>query len=268
MHEFVSILVKYGYLLVFVWVFAEQIGLPLPAFPLLLSAGALAGQGKMNLSLILLTCLIAALIADTFWYKLGQTRGAGVLNFLCRMSLEPDSCVESTRGSLDRRGPRTLLYSKFVPGLNTVAAPIAGMSRVPYPRFLIYDLVGTIVWASSSLMVGYIFSEQVDAILNRSRQFGQFVALLAVIAIAAWIVWKYVQRRRFLKSILIGRITPQELHEKLNSGEAVTIIDLRHPLDLLTDPRTLPGALHIKAAELAERAKEIPRDREIILYCT
>ena len=89
-----------------------------------------------------------------------------------------------------------------------------------------------------------------------------------MIAIAAWIVWKYVQRRRFLKSILIGRITPQELHEKLNSGEAVTIIDLRHPLDLLTDPRTLPGALHIKAAELAERAKEIPRDREIILYCT
>jgi membrane protein DedA with SNARE-associated domain len=268
LREFVSILVKYGYLLVFVWVFAEQIGLPLPAFPLLLSAGALAGQGKMNLSFILLTCIVGAFLADTFWYKLGQTRGAGVLNFLCRMSLEPDSCVESTRGSLDRRGPQTLLYSKFVPGLNTVAAPIAGMSRVPYLRFLIYDLVGTIVWASSSLMVGYIFSEQVDAILNRSRQFGQFIALLAVVAIAAWIVWKYVQRRRFLKSILIGRITPQELHEKLSSGEAVTIIDLRHPLDLLTDPRTLPGALHIKAAELAERAKEIPRDREIILYCT
>jgi membrane protein DedA with SNARE-associated domain len=268
LHEVVSILVKYGYLLVFVWVLAEQIGLPLPAFPLLVSAGALAGQGKMNLSLILLTCIVAALFADTFWYKLGQTRGAGVLNFLCRMSLEPDSCVQTTRGSLDRRGPQTLLYSKFVPGLNTVAAPIAGMSRVPYSRFLFYDLVGTIVWACSSLMVGYIFSEQVDAILNRSRQVGQFVAVLAVLAIIAWVVWKYVQRRRFLKSILIGRITAQELHDKLSNGEPLTIIDLRHPLDLLTDPRTLPGALQIKAAELAERAKEIPLDREIILYCT
>jgi membrane protein DedA with SNARE-associated domain len=268
LHEVVGILVKYGYLLIFLWVFAEQIGLPLPAFPLLLSAGALAGQHKISLALVLLTCVVAALIADNFWYKLGQSRGASVLNFLCRMSLEPDSCVQTTRGSLDRRGPQTLLYSKFVPGLNTVAAPIAGMSRVPYSRFLFYDLMGSIIWASSSLMVGFIFSEQVDAILNRSRQVGQFVGIVAVVAIIAWIVWKYVQRRRFLKSILIGRITPQELHDKLANGDPVTIIDLRHPLDLLTDPRTLPGALQIKSAELAERAKEIPLDREIILYCT
>lgn len=268
MHEVVSILVKYGYLVVFVWVVVEQIGLPVPAFPLLLSAGALAGQGRMNFSLVLLTCIAACLIADTFWYRLGQLRGAGVLNILCRMSLEPDSCVQRTRGSLDRRGPQTLLYSKFVPGLNTVAAPIAGMSQVPYSRFLLYDLVGTIVWAASSLVVGYLFSNEVDAILNRSRQLGRLVAALAVAAILGWIVWKYIQRRRFLKSIIIGRITPHELREKLDSGEQVTIIDLRHPLDLLTDPRTIPGALQIRSEDLAQRASEIPRDREIVLYCT
>lgn len=268
MHEVVGILVKYGYLLVFVWVLAEQTGLPIPAFPLLLSAGALAGQGRMSLPLILLTCLCAALLADTFWYRLGQTRGAGVLNFLCRMSLEPDSCVQTTRGSLDRRGPSTLLYSKFVPGLNTVAAPIAGMSRVPYSRFLMFDVAGTIVWASSSLLVGYIFSEQVDAILTRSREVGRLVGVLAVAAIIGYIVWKYIQRRRFMKSIIVARITPNELHDKLVSGEQVVIIDLRHRLDLLTDPRTLPGALQIHTEELSVRAQEIPRDREIILYCT
>lgn len=268
MHDVIAILVKYGYLLVFVWVLGEQIGLPIPAFPLLLSAGAMAGQGRMNLALILLTCITACLIADTIWYKLGQTRGAGVLNILCRMSLEPDSCVQRTRGSLDRRGTQTLLYSKFVPGLNTVASPIAGMSRVPYARFLLFDLAGTILWASSSLIVGYLFSDEVDAILNRSRQFGRLVAILALATIVGWVVWKYIQRRRFLKSIILGRITAQELHDKLSAGESVTIIDLRHPLDLLTDPRTLPGALHIRSEDLAERANEIPRDREIILYCT
>lgn len=268
MGEALHILVRYGYLLVFVWVLGEQLGLPIPAFPLLLSAGALAGQGRMNLALILLTCIVASLIADTIWYRLGQTRGAGVLNFLCRMSLEPDSCVQSTRGSLDRRGPQTLLYSKFIPGLNTVAAPIAGMSGVPYSRFLVYDTIGAIIWASSSLMVGFIFSEQVDAILRRSQQVGKLLALVAVGALVGWVFWKYVQRRRFLKSIMVGRITPQELHEKLTTGEPLAIIDLRHPLDSLTDPRTLPGALQIRSEELAQRVKEIPRDREIILYCT
>ncbi len=268
MHEVVSILVKYGYVLVFVWVLGEQLGLPIPAFPLLLTAGAMAGQGKINLAAVLLTATIAALAADMFWYKLGQKRGASVLRFLCKMSLEPDSCVQSTRGSLDKRGPQTLLYSKFVPGLNTVAAPIAGMSRVPYGRFFAYDFVGTIFWASSSLVVGYVFSDEVDAILGRSREVGRFIGWLAVAGIVGWVIWKYVQRRRFLRSIHVARITPHELHTKLSSGEEVVIIDLRHPLDLLTDPRTLPGALQIKMDDLAERAKEIPRDREIILYCT
>ena len=128
--------------------------------------------------------------------------------------------------------------------------------------------MGSLIWAGSSLVVGYLFSEKVDAILNRSRQVGQFFIVLAVLAIAAWIIWKYEQRRRFMKSVQVARITPQELHNKLTSGEKVTIIDLRHPLDLLTDPRTLPGALQIRTEELSERAKEIPQDREIILYCT
>ncbi len=264
----VQFLTQYGYLVVFVWVLTEQIGLPIPAFPLLLSAGALAGQHKMNLLLILATAVLACLVSDSFWYELGKRRGAAVLNVLCRMSLEPDSCVQRTKGTFDRRGPQSLLYAKFVPGLNTVAAPIAGMARVPYLRFLGFDIVGTLIWAGSSLIVGYLFSEKIDSILSRSRQLGQFFAVLAVLAIAGWIVWKYVQRRRFMKSVLVGRITPQELHDKLIAGDKLTIIDLRHPLDLLTDPRTLPGALRIRSEDLAERAKEIPQDREIILYCT
>jgi len=258
----------YGYLVVFVWVFAEQIGLPVPAFPLLLSAGALAWHGRISFFLTMTTCLLACLAADTFWYELGRRRGSAVLNVPCKMSLEPDSCVERTRGVFDRRGPRSLLYSKFVPGLNTVAAPIAGMSRISYAHFLLFDVPGSLLWAGTSLLLGYLFSERVDAILRNSQMVGRFLLILAVAGVIGWIVWKYVQRRRFLKSVSIGRITPEELHTKLLSGEAPTIIDLRHPLDVLTDPRVIPGALQIRMDDLAKRAKEIPRDREIILYCT
>ena len=135
MSEAVHILVQYGYLVVFVWVLTEQIGLPIPAFPLLLSAGALAGQHRMSLTLLLFTAVLASIVSDTFWYELGKRRGAAVLNVLCRMSLEPDSCVQRTKGTFDRRGAQSLLYAKFVPGLNTVAAPIAGMARVSLPSF-------------------------------------------------------------------------------------------------------------------------------------
>ena len=268
MSEVVHILVTYGYVVVFVWVFAEQIGLPIPAIPLLLSAGALAGQGRMSFSLLLLTSLAACLLSDTFWYELGKRRGTAVLNLLCRISLEPDSCVERTRGTFDRRGPQSLLYAKFVPGLNTVAAPIAGMSRISYGKFLLFDVLGSVFWAGSSLLVGYLFSEKVDAILNRSQIIGRFFAIFAVLFILGWIVWKYDQRRRFLKSVMVARIAPQDLHARMESGDDLVIIDLRHPLDLLTDPRTLPGALRIRMDDLPERSKAIPRDREIILYCT
>ena len=268
MREIVHILTAYGYVIVFVWVFVEQIGLPIPALPLLLTAGALAWEGKINLGFTLAAALVACLAADTIWYELGKRRGSVVLNVLCKMSLEPDSCVERTRGVFDRRGLRSLLYAKFVPGLNTVAAPIAGMSRIPYSRFVTFDLVGSFFWAGASLFVGYVFSERVDAILQQSHLVGQFVAVLAVIVIVGWVVWKYDQRRRFLKSVQVARITPHELHAKMASGEELTIIDLRHPLDVLTDPRTIPGALQIRMDDLPQRAKEIPRDREIILYCT
>jgi membrane protein DedA with SNARE-associated domain len=266
--EAAHILMHYGYLLVFVWVLAEQLGLPIPAIPLLLSAGALAADHQMSLLVALFTALVASLISDTIWFELGRRRGGAVLNVLCRMSLEPDSCVERTKGSFDRRGPQSLLYAKFVPGLNTVAAPVAGMAQISYPRFLLFDIGGTLLWAGSSLVAGFLLGKKVDILLSRSRQLGHAFTYLAVGAIVAWVVWKWVQRRRFLTSVRVARIAPQELHEKMISGEKLAVIDLRHRLDLLTDPRTIPGALRIKFDELEERAKEIPRDREIILYCT
>lgn len=268
MSEAAHILTHYGYLVVFVWVLAEQLGLPIPAMPLLLTAGALAADHQLSFFLVLFVSLIASVVSDSVWFELGRRRGGVVLNVLCRLSLEPDSCVERTKGSFDRRGPQSLLYAKFVPGLNTVAAPIAGMTRISYARFLLFDVPGTLLWAGSALLLGFLLGKKVDRVLSHSRDVGQAFVVLALLAIVAWVVWKWEQRRRFLASVRVARITPQQLHEKMLEGEKVVIIDLRHRLDLLTDPRTIPGALQIKFDELEERAKEIPRDREIILYCT
>ncbi len=139
MHGMLEFLFHHGYLVLLVWVFAEQGGVPIPSTPLLLAAGALAGAGRMNFIEALLTCLVAALAADTIWYQLGRRKGIKVLQLICRISLEPDSCVRRTEGLFEKRGARTLLFAKFVPGLNTVATPLArakGSIRLVGPNFL------------------------------------------------------------------------------------------------------------------------------------
>src|SRR5215467_853281 len=133
---------RHGYALLFFWVLAEQSAIPIPSVPLLLAAGALMHTGKLNAFLAIVCCVIAALIADSVWFQLGRSRGRRVLRLLCRLSLEPDSCVRQTENAFLKYGMRSLLVSKFVPGLNAVAAPLAGNSRSPYWQFLLYDAAG------------------------------------------------------------------------------------------------------------------------------
>ena len=142
MNEIVEFLVHHGYSVLFLWVLGEQAGLPIPSAPVLLAAGALAGTGRMNLPIVVATALIAATICDTLWYILGRQRGSAVLRFICRISLEPDSCVRRTRVSFERRGAWALVIAKFVPGLSAMTAPLAGTSRMPWQRFAFYDAIG------------------------------------------------------------------------------------------------------------------------------
>ena len=158
----VQFLIRHGYLVLFIFVMAEQIGLPLPAIPLLLAAGALAHAEKLDYSLILLLGVIASLIADLLWYEIGRRRGGQVLEWLCRIALEPDSCVRKTERIFDRHGGRSLLLAKFVPGLNTAAPPLAGMLRMPLWRFLLLDAMGAILWIGLFTGLGYAFSQQLE----------------------------------------------------------------------------------------------------------
>jgi membrane protein DedA with SNARE-associated domain len=258
-------LIRHGYIVLFGWVLLEQLGLPIPAAPLLIAAGALARAGKMNLTLALTMAFIAVILADVFWYFLGRYRGGRILKLLCRISLEPDSCVRRTENLFIRHGVRSLLVAKFIPGLNTAAPTLAGIFRMPMRRFLIFDSLGGLLWVVIVTSLGLIFSDQLERIALRWG--GWLVAVLAG-GLAAYVLWKFIQRRRFLRRLRIARITPKELMDKLTAGEIISIVDLRHPMDIEAFPQMIPGALRIALEDIEERHREIPRDRDVVLYCS
>ncbi|MGE5307013.1 MAG: VTT domain-containing protein [Alphaproteobacteria bacterium] len=258
-------LIRHGYALLFGWVLLEQMGLPIPAAPLLIAAGALARAGKMNLTFAVALALTAVILADLFWYSLGRYRGGRILKLLCRISLEPDSCVRRTENLFVRHGIQSLLVAKFVPGLNTAAPSLAGIFRMPVRRFMIFASLGGFFWVVTVTSLGLIFSDQLEQIALRWG--GWLVAVLAG-SLAAYILWKFIQRRRFLRRLRIARITPKELMDKLTAGENISIVDLRQPIDIEAFPQMIPGALRIAMEEIEDRHGEIPRDRDVVLYCS
>jgi len=258
-------LIRHGYAVLFGWVLLEQMGLPIPAAPLLIAAGALARAGKMNLTFAVALAFVAVILADLFWYSLGRYRGGRILKLLCRISLEPDSCVRRTENLFVRRGVHALLVAKFVPGLNTAAPSLAGIFRMPVRRFMVYDSLGALFWVVTVTSLGLMFSDQLEQIALRWG--GWLVAVLAG-SLAAYVLWKFIQRRRFLRRLRIARITPKELMDKLTEGENISIVDLRQPMDIEAFPQMIPGALRIAMEEIEERHGEIPRDRDVVLYCS
>lgn len=268
MPTILGFLVRHGYLFLFAWVLAEQGGLPIPSIPILLAAGALAGAGKLSLAICLLLPIIATTISDLLWYGLGRWKGARVLNILCRISLEPDSCARRTQDVYAKLGAKSLIFAKFVPGLTTVAPPLAGMFRMPLPRFVFFDMLGAMLWAFSFTVLGFVFSNQLEKVLNFSLRLGEALGLLVVLAFAGYIVYKYTQRKRFMNDLRGARISPKELKGLLDSGEKIQIVDLRHAVEFEMDPITIPGALRLAPEELDAREQEILRDRDVVLYCT
>jgi membrane protein DedA with SNARE-associated domain len=268
MHRTLEFLLHHGYVVLLAWVFAEQVGLPIPSMPLLLAAGALAGTGRMSFFASLFYAMLAALAADTLWYQLGRRRGIKVLQFLCKISLEPDSCVRRTEGVFAKQGARSLLLAKFLPGLGTVAPPLAGIFHMRARRFLLFDGLGSMLWAGTFLGLGYIFSGQIERIAEHLASLGGWLLVLIVAALAAYISYKFIARQRFLRELRIARITVDELKEKIDAGEELVIVDLRHSMDFEADPETIPGAFRMDAKELEEKNDRLPRDREVILYCT
>jgi membrane protein DedA with SNARE-associated domain len=257
---------RHGYPLLFAWVLAEQSAIPLPSAPLLIAAGALIRAGRLDPGLSIAVCLIAALIADGIWFQLGRRGGRRVLRLLCKVSLEPDSCVRQTENAFLKYGLKSLLVSKFIPGLNAIAAPLAGHSRISYWRFALYDSAGILLWSGSYFALGFIFTAQLEAAVAWAGRLGTHLVLVLSALFALWVGWKYAQRRRYLKHLETARITPAELRDLLAAGEDLFIVDLRS--GLADGEGLIPGSVRISPDALFANAERIPRDREVILFCS
>jgi len=264
----IHILMVYGYVLLAGWVLAEQLGLPLPAMPVLLAAGALSAEHELNFGLAFLVSMAAALVADSVWFWVGRRYGHHVLRLLCKLSLEPTICVRKTQDSFGRRREFTLVIAKFVPGLATLAPPVAGENGMAFGRFLFFDSIGASLWFLALLGIGRFFGDILKRDPSLLNWVGRFSGALLVVGIVVFFLVRLYRRRMFMKELVQSRVEPGDLKVQLDAGEAVYIVDLRHPLELLPDPFTLPGAVHFSPDGLAERQAEIPRDRDVVLFCT
>ena len=267
MNPHVQDILRHGYLWLFLAALLERIGLPLLVTPLVIAAGAVAGLGDLSLLGIILVTVLASEIGDLIWYELGRNRGPSVLRLLCKISLEPDSCVRRSEDAFARHMTTSLISSKFVPGVGRLAGPVAGMSGMARDQFLLLNGLGSLLWALVFALVGYIPARKLPIDLLLEEAAGWFLVLL-VVALAANVIWKYVQRQRFIRSLRVSRMTVDELKAAIDRGERPFVVDLRHKLEFLVNPRTVSTAVRISPDELSLRHAEIPRDREVVLYCT
>jgi membrane protein DedA with SNARE-associated domain/rhodanese-related sulfurtransferase len=262
-------LTHHGLPVLFAAVFADQMGLPLPAIPWLLAVGALSATGACNPFLAIGLTVLACLLAETLWFYLGRIRGNRVLRMLCRISLEPDSCVRQTENMFTRYGLRSFVVAKFLPGfLSTVAPALAGVSRMNFRRFLLYDGIGSLLYGACFIILGYCFTKQIRQITDAFASIGWKALGLLAILLGSYIGAKVWQRQRILRELRMARITVSDLHSKQEAGESLTIIDMRSDAALEEDPTFIPGAIRATMDDIRSGNHNLPRDREVVVYCS
>ena len=267
-HELVALISQYGVLVVFINVLLEQLGLPIPAIPMLIVAGALATAGQVNAPQLFAVALIACVIADGLWYMAGRIYGNAVMKTLCRMSLTPDWCVSETQARFERWGVSALVIAKFVPGLATIAPPLAGATRITWPRFLSFNTLGGVLWIGTGLGVGMLFNAQIERALAQLENAGSFALGAVGLSLAIYIAYKWWERRRFLAALRMARIGVDELYRLMDAGADPMVVDVRSTTARAIEPRQIPGARHLPLEAVDRQIGLLPRDRDIIPYCT
>ena len=271
MKDTLELLARHGYWVLFLNILLEQIGIPVPAVPVLFGMGALIGMESFSFGQALCVAVAACLISDSIWYTLGRVKGQAVLKLLCRISLEPDSCVSMTKGWFERLGPSALLFAKFVPGFSTVAQPMAGANRIHVARFLLMDGLGSALWASAYLGLGFAFHDQAAAIWAALTRLGSWLAVVLVAALVVYLLVKYYQRTIYIRALRGNRIAVEELRERLASETPPVLLDLRRAGEVRSVGQTLPGARWLDVTRLKSKTVEMgefPEGRDIVLFCS
>jgi membrane protein DedA with SNARE-associated domain/rhodanese-related sulfurtransferase len=263
----VSVITEQGLLLVFANVLLQQLGVPIPAEPTLVVAGSLAARGLLPLPSLVGVTWLAVLIADSTWYWMGRRYGNQVLRVVCRLALSPDSCVRTTEQTFARWGLKSVAMAKFIPGFSMVAPPLAGAMRVSWSSFLLFDLLAAVLWSSVGIGAGLIFYRQVDRVLAALAGLGGWAPVVGVILLAAFVGWKWLQRRRFYRTLRLARISVEELKRLIDGGANPVVFDVRTTIARERDPQRIPGAIAFDLSQVDAVVAELPAEREVILYC-
>jgi membrane protein DedA with SNARE-associated domain/rhodanese-related sulfurtransferase len=267
MPNLVELLQLYGVLIVFAIVLVEQGGLPIPAFPILVVSGALSVGGGISWVACLGVAVLACLIADYFWFSAGRFYGTRILRLLCKISLSPDSCVSQTEDKFTRYGPKSLIVSKFIPGFNIIASPMSGALGVRTPRFLAFSMCGSLLWSGAGLALGAWFHRSVDQILTIMSTMGTTALLVVLALLGLFVLFKYVERRRFLGSLEVERISVAEFASLIEQGHQPIIIDARSLTAQQLDA-AIPGALAFTAGDAQGFMAGLDKDKHIVVYCS
>jgi len=266
--NFIDLIVEHGYAIVLAVAFVDQFGTPIPSIAILLAAGAVAGLGQLGLFGVLFAAWLGTVVGDVVLYGGGRWRGGLVMKGLCSFSLAPDTCVRKTESSFQRLGWKALVIAKFVPGLALFAAPVAGAVRMPLLPFLVFDSIGAVLYNVVVVGIGYVLHDQLDTVVGWFRALGSAAVPIVIGAVVLFWVWRLVQKQRVIRELRTRRLTPGALHERLRSGEPVRIVDLRTNIAYQATRQTLPGAIRIDPEDLEARHTDIPRDCDVVLYCT
>ena len=258
-------LAAYGLGFAFLNVLAEQLGLPVPAYPVLVVTGAMSVDGHYSALGLLAVAVLACLLADLAWYVAGRRYGSKVLRIICRLSISPDSCVRQTEALFERWGIWSLLVAKFVPGFATLATALAGRTRLPLAAFIAVDAIGAALYAGVGIGLGVVFHSAVDDVVAVFENLGRIGLVLLIVAVALFLASKWWQRERLLRQLRSARITVPELQQLIGSGRRPAIIDVR-PAQHRQRDGAIPGAL--PWPEQAEGdAAALPREVEVVVYC-
>jgi membrane protein DedA with SNARE-associated domain len=268
LEELRALLAQHGLTLVFLNVLAAQLGLPLPALPMLVLAGALLAEGTIHLLPLSLVVISASLLGDTPWYFAGRRYGYRILRTLCRISMEPDSCVKQTETIFTRWGPASLLVAKYIPGFATVAPPLAGTMHVRLPRFLAYSAVAAALWAAAPVLAGFFFQREVESLLDWIETMGAGALTVVALVVLVYIAFKAGQRYLLIRFLRMIRIRVGDLRTMLDSGAQPLILDARSALARQAEPRTIPGAILVDLAAMERVIDAVPPDRDVIVYCS
>jgi membrane protein DedA with SNARE-associated domain/rhodanese-related sulfurtransferase len=262
------VLIDYRILVITANVMANQLGLPVPVVPTLIVGGALAAQGAISPTQLFVGALAACLLADSVWFLAGRIYGNGVMKLLCRISLTPDSCVSETQSRFERWGSNALIVAKFVPGLSLIAPPLAGATHMGWLRFLLYSALGSSAWLGVALLGGMLFRRQIEALMPRIADFGLAAVSVFCVLLVVYIAYKWWERMRFYAVLRMAQIEASELHELMGTPPPPLVIDVRSATAVQLEPRCIPGSRHIPLTDVQQHLGDLPRDRDIISYCT